>query len=578
MDKISKIYAVILNRSHNGYGSAGNCKVVGLRREKELITDEEIIKTYIPSDCKIFSNILFDAYPEGKVKDLVEIFTEKISPNRTDGQNYYVTHSFVKKIGTPVIDVPNEYLSSEYIDLNEISKYLSERKLYPINYSYIYLCDYKSLFGPFRVANESIAPIKGKHTYSFEYKIEELIDDQELNYSMIISEPKTKIKAIDCSTPGQLVEFLKSRLTIDRADLNLIANISKEIAEHNMGALELDGIRLNRASEYISQLTLSFNELQSILKKKDDWTTVIGQVVNNYKEEFKDLALQDIKKLITEHEIELTNKKKEIGILEENILKKQEVVNQLNTDLETISVRKDDLVLNIKMLAGLTDTSKKQMVPETEIFFEIIKNDNKSLYENVDEFYDDLKETYNIKVPNKALYEDGLFKLRENNFFVANSSAYVLNLLSHLGQCEILIQNAEPDWLKYSYWKNNGLEFLANKAECNRRANYFYVLQDFNIASFECYGKPVLDISNKIRKSLFGDDKPFPDNLFIILVRANSEIEDFGFAINKSTFKNWCFLPDVSDITKIEFPSCNGIDLHNLNIDRHTKEYSENYF
>jgi len=462
--------------------------------------------------------------------------------------------------------------------LNEISKYLSERKLYPINYSYIYLCDYKSLFGPFRVANESIAPIKGKHTYSFEYKIEELIDDQELNYSMIISEPKTKIKAIDCSTPGQLVEFLKSRLTIDRADLNLIANISKEIAEHNMGALELDGIRLNRASEYISQLTLSFNELQSILKKKDDWINVVEQVVANHRNEIKDLALQDIKKSIHEQEIELTNKKREVGLLEENILKKQEILNQLITDLDTITARKDDLVLNIKLLAGLTDKSNQQIIPETETCFEILKNENKLLYENVDDFYFELKETYNIKVPNESIYEDGLFKLRENNFLVANCSSYVLNLLSHLGQCEILIQNAEPDWLKFSYWKNNGLGLLANKAEFNRSTNYFYVLQDFNIASFECYGKPVLDISNKIRKSLFGDDKPFPDNLFIILVSADSEIEEFGFDINKSTFKNWCFLPYVSDISKIEFPSCNGIDLHKLNIDRQTKEYSENYF
>src|SRR5690606_31309301 len=136
----------------------------------------------------------------------------------------------------------------------------------------------------------------------------ELIIDDRLQYSFLLNEPATKIKAIDCSTPAQLIDFLKERLTVDRVDLNLLARIGKTIYETNSGAPELDAIRLNRGSEYIKQLTLSLDELQTILQKKDDWTTVIAQVVDNHKEKFKDLALQDIKKSITEYEVEIQKK------------------------------------------------------------------------------------------------------------------------------------------------------------------------------------------------------------------------------------------------------------------------------
>src|SRR5690606_27163701 len=148
-----------------------------------------------------------------------------------------------------------------------------------------------------------------------------------------------------------------------------------------------DAIRLNRGSEYIKQLTLSLDELQTILQKKDDWTTVIAQVVDNHKEKFKDLALQDIKKSITEYEVEFQKKISDVASLEDKILKKQEIVNQLKKDLDTITARKDDLVLNIKLLAGLTDNSRNQTSSEIQTFFELIRNENKSHYDNVDDFY-----------------------------------------------------------------------------------------------------------------------------------------------------------------------------------------------
>ena len=102
-----------------------------------------------------------------------------------------------------------------------------------------------------------------------------------------------------------------------------------------------------------------------------------------------------------------------------------------------------------------------------------------------------------------------------------------------------MIQNAEADWLKYSFLQENGFNLICKSAVENPEKLHFFVLQDFNIASFECYGKPIVDISNGIRSKIPGTQNIWPNNLFFILIAVDSNIDNFGFPINKTTFRNW---------------------------------------
>ncbi|WP_213278957.1 hypothetical protein [Chryseobacterium indologenes] len=577
MEKISKIYAVILDRSEKGYGSGGNCKVVSLLRNGNYVTGEEDILNYFATDRKLFSNKIFDFVPDLMVRDLIEITPQYINKDVEQNRNYYVSLQSVKKIGTPVVDIPSEYLEQDFIDLDIISKYLSERNLYPNNHTQIYLCNNESIFGPFRISNYSITPVQGRHTYSFEYDINELIEDDDLNFIFLISEPKSKIKAIDCSTPTQLVDFLKGRLQIDRVSLNLLTKIGKQINDINNGASELDVIRLKRASDYIGQLSMSLEELFTVLSKEDLWNHEIGNIVDIYRDEFKNFALLDINNLIKKIEDDLAQKQSELLLTENKIEKQTALAVELKKEIEYIENHKDELILNVKLLAGLQSDKPLEQISYSKNIYDIIQIENNPVFDNIDDFYDNLKDNYNIKINNGSIYEDGILLLKENSFLVAKSAVFVLNLIPHLGKTEILLQNAEVDWLKFSFWRENGLEEIVNKATLNKELNYIYILQDFNIASFECYGKPILDIANNIRKSLFGSNS-FPNNLKIILIQADEEIEDFAFSLNKSTFKNWKFLPGVIDVPKIDFPVCDGIDLLNFIVDRPVEDYSINYF
>ena len=76
------------------------------------------------------------------------------------------------------------------------------------------------------------------------------------------------------------------------------------------------------------------------------------------------------------------------------------------------------------------------------------------------------------------------------------------------------------------------------------------MLQDFNIPSFECYGRPLIDIASGVRQFIPGTKILWPANLYIIVVSVNSQIEGLGFAINEATFRNWGILPLTPDFRK----------------------------
>lgn len=576
MEKISKIYAVTLDRSDKGLGSGGNCKVVSLIRNGINITKEEEIINYIETDCLIFSNKIYEPISSFGIGDLIEITKPKINSDVDTGRNFYVSHSSVKKVGTPVIDVPSEYINTEYIDLEQIWNFLTQKVLLKKNVVQIYLCDAKNIFGPFRILDSSLIPTKGRHTYAFEYNVDELIEDENLDSLYLITEPKSKIKAIDCSTTQQLVDFLKERIQIDRVDLNLLVKISKEIQDKNVGAIDLDAIRLSRASNYIDRIKLSLLELQNLLNKGDQWNKVISDITEDYKEDFKNFALEGINQQIKKQEDLLELKNQDIIKVTKLLDDREKKVKELDAELSSILEKKEDLILNIKLLAGLNDIKVPKQVDQH--LFEIFSNSRTSTYNDLDDFYEDANEKWKIKIPNQSEYQESLFLLKNNRFIIANNTIFVLNLISHLGETETLLQHAEPDWLKFKNWKENGLDLIVEKALQNPVVKYFYILQDFNVASFECYGKPILDFSNKIRKVFPGTPTSYPSNLHIILVRTDEEIDDFGFPINKSTFKNWKFLPMISDIIKIDFQNSNGINLEKIDVTSAVKDYSQLYF
>jgi hypothetical protein len=574
MESIKKIYAIILDRNQGGLGEGGNCKVVAFIRDKDFINDEENIKKNFQTDCKIFSSKLFSGINNLSVNDLIEIIPLSFNTEVDDGNNYYVKHKPVKKTGNLIIDVPNEYLMANYINLNELNIYFESRGYFKNELGSFYLCDNEKLYGPFKINNGKIQPKKDTFVNSFQYDINELIEFEIPDFSYLIEEPKNKIDVVDCMTVSQLMDFLKNTLTIDRVDINLIKKTYESISSINAGQTNLDKIRLERASLHLSQLILSYEELKKISSNTNEWNVLVNKIIKEHKKQFEEETLNEIELNIQKKEDHKNQLQTEIKLKHNELNKLTFDCSKIKKEIEDINSKKDDLILSIKIAAGINNNIEGVKNDLSKQFYEVISSNIASSITDLDEFYDQ----FDINITSKTLFKNALYILKEKKFLIGNSIALILNTIQHLGNFKIMIQNAEADWLKYSYLQQNGFNLIYQNAIENPETLHFFVLQDFNIASFECYGKPIIDISNGIRNKIPGTQNIWPNNLFFILIAVDSNIDNFGFPINKSTFRNWCFLPYIEDYIYQKIQVEEGISLKDLEVFNQYPDYSANYF
>lgn len=574
MENINKIYAIILDRNQGGLGEGGNCKVVAFVRDKDYINDEETIAEFFKTDSKIFSDKIFNKLPDIKINQLVEIIPAGINNTTIEGRNDYVYLKSIKKIGSLIIDIPNEYLSIGYINLEELNNYFEVNNFFNNDLGNFYICDNEKLYGPFKINNGKIQPKKDTYVHSFQYDIDDLIEVESFKFSYLIEEPKNKIDVVDCMTISQLIEFLKNTLTIDRVDINLIKKTYENISSINSGQTDLDKIRLERASLHLSQLILSYEELKKISSKSNEWNILVSNILKANKKQFEEEVLDEIELNIQKKESHKNELQSEIKLKHIELNKLSFDCNKLKKEIEEITSKKDDLILSIQIAAGINSTNSNRINFERNNYYEIIESHNHTTLKDLDDFYD--QSNHNIK--NKELLKNSIYILKENKFIISNSIELTLNTIQHLGNYKIMIQNAEADWLKYSFLQENGFNLMCNSAVENPEKLHFFVLQDFNIASFECYGKPIVDISNGIRSKIPGTQNIWPNNLFFILIPVDSNIDNFGFPINRTTFRNWSFFPSSGDYSYQKIQVKEGLILKDLEVYNQYPDYSDNYF
>ncbi|WP_140485882.1 hypothetical protein [Flavobacterium sp. GSA192] len=573
MESIKKIYSIILDRNQGGQGEGGNCKVVAFTRDKDYIKDEETIKDFFQTDSKIFSDKIFKFLPDGAINQLVEIIPGKINTEIIEGRNYYIHLKSIKKTGSLIIDVPYDYLKTNYINLEDLNNYFESKEYFKEELGSFYLCDNEKIFGPFKTTNGKIQPKKDTFVHSFQYDIENLIEVENFKFSYLLEEPQNKIDVIDCMTVSQLMEFLKNQLSIDRAEINLISKTYDNIKSLNRGNSSLDIGRLERASGYLSDLKLSYEELRKIGYKQDEWGLLVNKIIIENKVRFEEETLKEIEKKIQVKEVLKNEILSELNKKHAELEKIKSQQDDLVKELENITNKKEDLILSIQLAAGINNGSvgvKNELVKN---YYEIISSNNLSSIIDLDDFYDELES----KISSKSELKNTLYILKENRFIIGNSTELILNSIQHLGSYEIMIQNAEADWLKFKCLEENGFSIICQKAMANIETPHFFILQDFNVASFECYGKSILDIRNGVRTRIPGMENDWPDNLFFILIAVDAEIDDFGFSINKSTFKKWAFLPHILDYSYQKINTKVGLNLAKLEVNNQYPDFSDNY-
>lgn len=579
-NNITKLFAIILDRKFvNEKETGGNCKVYVLEENNIKNKNQDYIKRMFPENGNIFSSHIFFGANSNQLQigDFIEIPIDEIFPKTDDSQSTYIKHQPIKKIGVKIIDIPINITSDGFLDVEKINDF------FYLNFSDIdklgkfYLFDSQHLYGPFKMEKTSVIPVVGKSVYQYHFNIDELIDIDNCNYSYILEEPKKRITEIDCMSKIQILEHLKKSLKSFQninIEINSIRELKKEVIKNNSGSENLNSLRLSRAHQYLSELELSYEELNKLKANNQTWEFIFNSNYNKHKNDFEKGFLRDVENSKKTKEKELESLQKEILDYEKKLILKKKYFNEVLGEIDQINIKKEDIILSIKIAAGINNNNGAVKQELCKNYYEIISSNKSSSITELNEFYDQLDN----RVTSKDLLKNTLYIIKEKKFLVGNSIELILNTIQHLGCYEIIIQNAEADWLKYKYLEENGLNTICQKANANPEVLYFFILQDFNVASFECYGKPILDIANGVRNKIPGTENNWPNNLFFILITLDSEINDFGFPLNKSTFKKWTFLPYTLDYSHQKINTKQGLSLSELEVYGNYENDSDSYF
>lgn len=583
-DNIKKLIAVVLDKTHNGLGA--NCKVYIIEHYNNIKTiDLDQIKNIFPNG-NVFSGKIFNpTQTQIQVGDLIEIpLTENPSYSEEE-KSTYILYNNIKKIGVKIIDIPISYTNNGYLDIDTINEYYKSNQLEMDKLGKFYLSDSQYLFGPFKIEKSFIIPVIGKSVFKYDFKIDELIDVEDRKYSYILEEPKKKVVEIDCMSKIQVLEHLKETLKSFQninIEVNSIRELKKAVIKNNAGSEGLNAIRLSRADQYLSELELSYEEINKLKSNNESWELIFNKNYQKHKSEFEKEFLKDAEtsKKLKDKELELLQK--EIVEYDKKLTSKKQNVEDVLKEIDQINTKKEDLILSIKLSAGIKDSvSKPNLNSEDVKFYQSDENSNLELpiYLDCNDYLVDLIKNKITKSTSKYNFIDSIYCLQKGNFIIANNIAFVNTLIKTFGAYKIIQQNVEIDWIKYQFIYENGFKVIVESAIENPLIPHFYVLQDINISSFECYAKPIIDIANSVRKNIPGLNVNWPSNLYFIGIPIEVEIEKFGFEMQRETFKNWKVFPLIENFSSTDdFEMNSRMEINSIQINSEVINHFENYF
>lgn len=398
------------------------------------------------------------------------------------------------------------------------------------------------LYGPFKSTLYDVVPKTGTVVNKCNFTTKEfLFNDTQI----ILFEPEEVIDKVDCMTSQQLVLWLKEHIRNQQLDIDAS---QLRIALDAQDFQGLDIVRAQRLFESTQSIVLAREEINAVLSISPDfkklYESAIAQMSNEIRQELIHPLEKENKQLqqsVTSLNAQIKKLKKEEEIYQSN-------VSQLHKDHAFFSSEKTRLIEDIKAHALVHDRST---VSTTLITYEVqVFSHTAEPYSGLEAFVHTVNDSVQThengksRFVHKILYQFNSFKC-----FLCKDTRMPLQIARLSNNCKVLLQQVEPDWLKFESLYNNGLQHIWRSAHEHPEMLHFFILQDINMAAIECYGRPLLDLASGIRKKLPSTELPWPDNLWIFGVPlVIAEDNNFGLPLLEKTFEDWGAFPIVGKV------------------------------
>jgi hypothetical protein len=520
-------------------------EVLSFKKNDVNITDRVEIRATFPPQGFVFAPNFFDNF-DLDINSIIEFTTSSFAPTSKGDHHDAVLmdpKKPVKPAGVRVFHLPPSVLFNDHsFNQPQLKTFIKEEL------SHFYIRVNNFLYGPFKSTNHEVIPKQGMQVNKYNLVKEYNVDGN----TYILFEPIDLVAPIDCMTQTQLADFFKKQ--IRNLEWTPDINQLKKVLEAQP-LQDLDQFRMQRLVANLDAFSLTLDEINSLLSLSPEFKTFYQSALAKANDEIK-------KEMVTPFLEEKNKLQQSVNSLTTNInkLKKEEdtsaaKLEKLQKDVAFMSSEKERLINDIRTHAIINSnntSSSKLFTYEEQVFSNQTED-----YANLDEYINLVNNSIQTNENGKSRYAHKIInQFKAYKCFLCNEVQIIIQLARLSNNCRVLIQQVEPDWLKFESLYKNGLEYIWKVAHNNPQILHFFILEDLNLASIECYGRPLLDMVNGIRHKLPATDLPWPCNLWVFGLPLQNKGEDFGLSLMKKTFDNWGGFP--TDKISIDTPVNSG--------------------
>lgn len=514
-------------------------EVLLFKRNGENITNPNEIKLQFPPYGYVFAPKFRERF-DYQLDELIEFHISTWESSLGDVRLIDIDKE-CKPAGYPLVYVTSNILIHDQSILQPILRDLIQHE-----YSHFYI-QYKDFaYGPFKTQKNEIVPRSaGMTVYKYSIK-DQPYTYQERHY--FLQEPREVVGIVDCMTQTQLANFLKDQIR----KLNLGYSISelKRLLE-TQSFDDLDAARIHRIAYSLEKLEVGGQILKDLADHSTSFQILYKQELQNIKDELRLEHVQPLLELKTSLSKEISDLSTNTDQAKREYLHYQQALEASKIDYDRIVKEKTRLIEDIKLhvlVKGANSDDGQALLTYEELVYQ----PNGSLFANLQEFVQPLQESFHTNENGGGrLAQHIVYQLKDYSCFLTHNIEPVLQLARLSNNCKVIIQQVEPDWLKFERFYQNGLQQIWASAHEHKSMLHFLILEDINMASIECYGRPMLDLLSGVRQKLPGVQTSWPKNLWVFGMPVSRSLrDDFGLPLLKATFKHWGYIP-LSDSLNI---------------------------
>lgn len=532
-------------------------KVLFYPDEKDCYTQINLSEKF-PHVGRVFAPYLATDYPNIKTGDIVIFSYEEIPakpsnedenlfmiPNRSHGGKVYVCHMVLEWA---------------------LEKIYSRTKVSDGDYPFFFFKEHegnKYICGPLLPIDSR--PKNGKAvkgwSYQPNYDTVAIAGTTYLTQELNNFTRRAHAIDVDCMDALQLKEWLKSKVpqTLSKEQLkHLQAKLKQIESVEESDALSKE--RFARIKKTIESISLDWNEIKSF-KTLPGFDDVIDKSIEKNIEEIIKEEHVTISKIREKNEAEkelleegLTNCKKEYDKEKEKINNDICGINSellsLEQKITNLSEHRDVIIESIKIQAELFHTRiPAEQKQNFAIPLERIKRQKDSeavTNTNNGKFLESVNKILNTEPPwlTKIIVKNVL-DLKKKAIQVKDIRTGIF-LSAIFGNSVYTLVQPAPNWLSFSDFWDNALRDIWMSAHNYPDIWHFLLIENFNIACPECWGKPLWNIiEGKTKKMPNAEKAEYPSNLRIIVSIADWK-EENCLGLPTSVANDWYKIPNIN--------------------------------